>query len=52
MLAFYLTLIDDPSDKKKFAEVYNTYKDLMFKVAMSIMHNEVLPLIPNQISFL
>lgn len=42
MLAFYLTLIDDPSDKKKFAEVYNTYKDLMFKVAMSIMHNEAL----------
>ena len=42
MLAFYLTLIDDPSDKEKFSDVYNTYRDLMFKVAMSVMHNEAL----------
>lgn len=42
MLAFYLTLIDDPSGREKFADVYNTYQDLMFKVAMSVMHNEAL----------
>lgn len=42
MLAFYLALIDEPSDKEKFNEIYNTFKDYMFKLAMSIMHNEAL----------
>lgn len=39
MLAFYLTLIDEPSDKEKLNEIYNTYKDYIFKLAMSIMHD-------------
>ncbi len=42
MLGFYLTLIDEPSDKDKFTEIYNKYNILMFKVAMSVMHNEAL----------
>ena len=42
MIGFYLTLIDEPSDKEKFMEIYNTYNTLMFKVAMSVMHNEAL----------
>lgn len=42
MLGFYLALIDEPGDKEKFTEIYNTYNALMFKVAMSVMHNEAL----------
>ena len=42
MLGFYLTLIDEPNDKEKFTEIYSTYNDLMFKVAMSVLHNEAL----------
>ncbi len=42
MLVYYLTLIDEPGDKDKFTEIYNKYNILMFKVAMSVMHNEAL----------
>lgn len=42
MLGFYLALIDEPSDKEKFIEIYSTYNTFMFKVAMSILHNESL----------
>lgn len=42
MIGFFLALIDEPSDREKFNELYNTYNQLMFKVAMSIMHNEAL----------
>lgn len=42
MLGFYLALIDEPTDKEKFMEIYNKYNTLMFKVAMSVMHNEAL----------
>lgn len=42
MLGFYLALIDEPCDKEKFAEIYNTYSDLMFKIAMSVTHNEAI----------
>lgn len=42
MQNFYLALIDEPSDKEKFTEIYNTYSILMFKAAMSITHNEAI----------
>lgn len=42
MLGFYLALIDEPGDKEKFIEIYNTYNTFMFKVAMSVLHNEAL----------
>lgn len=40
MLGICLTLIDEPSDKEKFEHLYYTYKEMMSKLAMSIMHNE------------
>ena len=42
MLAACMAMIDEPGDKEKFAEIYNTYKDMMFRVAMSVLHNEAL----------
>ena len=42
MLAACMALIDEPNDKEKFLEIYNTYRDHMYKVAMSILHNEAL----------
>ena len=42
MLAACMAMIDEPNDKEKFAEIYNTYKDMMFRIAMSVLHNEVL----------
>ena len=42
MIEFYLALIDEPSDKDKFNEIYSTYNTFMFKVAMSVTHNEAL----------
>lgn len=52
MLGFYLTLIDEPSDKEKFTEIYYEYKDMMFYKAMSILHNEALAEEAVQDSFL
>ncbi len=52
MLGFYLALIDEPSDMEKFTEIYNTYNNMMFKVAMSILHNEALAEEAVQDSFL
>lgn len=42
MLGFYLALIDEPSEKEKFTEIYNAYKDMMFCKAMSVLHNSSL----------
>lgn len=42
MLTFTLTLIDDPSDKEKFNNIYMKYRNLMFYKAMSLLHNEAL----------
>lgn len=52
MLGFYLTLIDEQSDKEKFVEIYNTYRDMMFCKAMSILHNKELAEEAVQESFL
>lgn len=42
MLAMYMALIDDESDKEKFERLYNTYKETMKNIAMSILHNRAL----------
>jgi len=42
MLAMYMALIDEESDKEKFERLYNTYKEMMNKIAMSILHNRAL----------
>ena len=34
MIAIYLSLIDSESDKEKFTELYNTYKDLLYWIAL------------------
>lgn len=52
MLGFYLALIDNPSDKEKFTEIYNHYKDMMHQKAMSILHNTALAEEAVQESFL
>ena len=52
ILGFYLALIDEPSDKEKFTEIYNHYKDMMHLKAMSILHNKALAEESVQESFL
>ena len=42
MLAMYMALIDDESDKEKFERLYNTYETMMKKLANSILHNTAL----------
>ncbi len=42
MLGVCLALIDEPSDKDKFKHLYYTYNEMMFKVAMSVLHNKAL----------
>lgn len=39
MLSIYLALIDEPSDKEKFEQIYNAYKNMMFRIAMKILNN-------------
>lgn len=34
MIAVFLSLIDSESDKEKFTELYNTYKDLLYWIAL------------------
>ena len=52
MLGFYLALIDNPSDKETFSEIYNHYRDMMHQKAMSILHNRALAEEAVQESFL
>ena len=42
MPAIFLALIDEPSDKEKFIEIYNTYRNKMLRKAMSILNNNSL----------
>ena len=41
MLGICLALIDEPSDREKFEHLYNTYKDMMSKLAMSILQMRI-----------
>ena len=42
MLALYLAMIDSPSDREKFSAIYQEYRELMFRAAMAVLHNEAL----------
>lgn len=42
MLAIFLALIDEPSDKEKFIEIYHKYKHKMFRKANSMLKNSCL----------
>jgi RNA polymerase sigma-70 factor (ECF subfamily) len=39
MLAFYLTLVDDPEDKSLLEKIYYDYRDRMFAAANAILEN-------------
>ena len=52
MLGFYLSLIDEPGDKEKFAEIFRCYGNMMFSKAMSVLHNTALAEDAVQESFL
>lgn len=45
-------LIDNPSDKEKFLQIYHYYKHIMYAKAMSILHNPALAEEAVQESFL
>ncbi len=40
MLAFYLSLIENETEKSKFEEIYYTYRKQMFSLADSILNNK------------
>ncbi len=52
MTELCLALIDEPSDREKFNDIYVLYRDLMFYKALSILHNEALAEDAVQESFL
>lgn len=52
MLSIYLALIDEPSDKEKFEQLYHDYQKLMLSTAMSVLHNTALAEEAVQESFL
>ena len=40
MLMIYLQMLDTPEEKIRFEQIYLKYRDTMFHVADSILHNE------------
>ena len=40
MLSACMALIDEPSDKEKFEEIYSSYKDIMYETAVSVIKDE------------
>ena len=38
-MMFFLTLLDTEEEKKKFIELYDTYKDLLYWIAFSKVNN-------------
>lgn len=42
MLAMCMALIEEERDKEKFERLYDTYKEMMLRVANSILHNTAL----------
>ena len=39
MLVMYVQMLDAPQEKVKFEQVYRTYRSLMFRIAMKLLHN-------------
>lgn len=42
MLAFYISIIDDPNDIDKFTMIYELYSGMMFQLAKKILQDEAL----------
>lgn len=42
MLSFYLAMLEEETDKKRFEEIYQRYRGYMCKIALSVTDNEVL----------
>ena len=40
MLSFYLSILEDQEDKSFFEEIYIQYRQKMFYIAQSILHDE------------
>jgi len=40
MLHIYLAMLETPEEKSKMADLYHTYRELMFNVALNILRNE------------
>lgn len=39
MLVYYLQLFDTPEEKRRFEDIYQSYRSMMFHVAQGILHN-------------
>ena len=39
MLMMYVQMLDAPREKVKFEQIYRTYRNLMFRIAMKLLHN-------------
>lgn len=39
MLSIYLSMVETEEEKDLVTELYNTYKQILFNVSMSILHN-------------
>ena len=42
MLAFYISIIDDPNDIDKFTMIYELHSGMMFQLAKKILQDEAL----------
>ena len=42
MLSIYLSMVETEEEKDLVTELYNTYKQILFNVSMSILHNTCL----------
>ena len=40
MLLFALAMLETPEDKQKMTELYMTYRELLLKIALKILHNQ------------
>ena len=39
MLVMYVQMLDAPQEKVKFEQIYRTYRNLMFRIAMKLLQN-------------
>lgn len=40
MMMLYLEMLETPEEKIRFEEIYQNYRDMMFRVAKGILHND------------
>ena len=39
MLVMYVQMLDSPQEKVRFEQIYRTYRNLMYRIAMKLLHN-------------